>query len=894
MRRLRMKWLNVCLVFTVMLATLGMQPLNAAQAAAAKGSFPDVPSNHWSVKHVSKMAHKNVIQGNTDGTFAPSANVTKEQAITMAIRLMGLEEEAKASKVSVIAFEVGEFYKPYVSYAFNIGLLNYQEEVNALGPAGSNEKWGSGFASREWIAKLTIRAIDHSEAATGTEMFADQQDIAAWALGYVNAAVNLQIVNGKNGQFYPKDYVTRAELAAFFSRADIYMEEQPSFVVLGSVRSINSSSITIQNEIGQLVQYELDSNTSLFTYAQDSPITYTSIENYNNVYLIHREGKAEYIEVIDDHIRSNIVQGKLAAPSSGDKIIIEVNGERFSYELNRTSLEIIGMDGGGKTLGSLVVNSTIELTYIVEEQYDPIVTQIKVIREPVNKTAQGAIAQLHSLNSEIVIKESVSGNEERYVISSDLTGAAAKIAYGNRFVTLADLANGDKIAYKVENDIVVSIELLEPLNPLLIKVEGTVTNNDIRARVLYFDAAGDLLGKYYASKVEIELEGNLFATEKDIVPGDQVILYLDQKEQIVKITIRNRSIATKFMVPMHQYITETQSLLTIENGKPVIYEVDEDTVFKYWNDTVIAHDKVASTIQKNQRVDIVYSTVTNKLISVKVSSEYNGKISALDATNRKLTLDTDQGQRITFDIPTTVFLEIPNRNTAGLSDFKVGDEVRIGLNNNQTSMGTLQLKHKELYKVTEINYATNRLTMTNDAGDKVEAYVPFQTPIKSSSNATTDFRSIVVGHDIFVTFVGRNVTQISIASVSYGKVTAVDPASKLVTIIDYNSNNAIKRFSYDPATGIRLDDRVYVVSDAEGGYSLHLMSNQERTFWKLDTNTRSIFFYKTSSTDNNHLELHANMVVTDGGKTIQLSSLKDRDKVQVYMYNNKIIEIEKK
>lgn len=895
MKSLRMKWVNICLAAALMFSVLGAQIGFAAESGQqTRTSFPDVPKSHWAIKHVSKMALKEVITGYNDGSFKPSNNVSRQEAITMAIRLMGLEDEAKSSQISmVLPFEIADYAKPYVYYAFDQGLLNFQEELNILGPNRSGEQWGASPASREWIAKLTIRAIEKEEQYSGTEKFADQSEIAAWALGYVNAAVNLDIVTGRNEGFAPKDPVTRAEIATFFSRADIYLKQQPAYVALGSVRNISSTSISIQQSNGQLQQYALDSSSAIFTYAKNESIDYSAIQNFNIVYIIHQQGKAAYIEVLDDSIRTTTVTGKLTAPIKDGIVEIEVNGERFRYELNSTSLEIVDADGRGMNSAALVAHSTVELSYVEEEDSSPLVTHIKVIRIPVNKSAEGKIQQLSRTGAEIVVQEAATGKEERYSLAEELTASTAAIPYGNRTVGLDDLHTGDLVAYKVENDVVTSLELLEPQNPLLVRMEGTVTNNDVQAGVLYFKSDTDLLGKYFASKVEVELEGNRLASEKDVVPGDEVILYLNQNEQIVKISIKNRSISAKFMVPFYEYDAETQSFIVNENKRLVIYHVDEDTVFKSWNNTVIPHEQIASMLQKDQRLDIVFSTMTNKLISAKLSNEYNGTIHAVDVTNRKVTINTDQGERVTFDIPAGIILEIPNQSIVGISDFKIGDQVRASLNGSQTGIGSLQLKKKVLYKVQETNVSTRKLSLLDETGTTLELTVPYATTVKTAANTSGELKDILPGSDVFINYVGKNVSQVTIANVSYGKVTAVDSENHVLTLSDYNNRGTTKRIQYEQGTLIQVNDRVYVISDPEGGQSITVMNAIERAYWKYDAAESSVYFYRPSVNDRGNYTMHINALITQDGKTIQLSSLKDRDRVIVYLYNNTVLEIEK-
>lgn len=57
-------------------------------------TFTDVPQEHWANSYVARAAELGIISGYGDGTFGPGDAVTYEQAVTMIIRALGLEDEA--------------------------------------------------------------------------------------------------------------------------------------------------------------------------------------------------------------------------------------------------------------------------------------------------------------------------------------------------------------------------------------------------------------------------------------------------------------------------------------------------------------------------------------------------------------------------------------------------------------------------------------------------------------------------------------------------------------------------------------------------------------------------------------------------------------------------------
>ena len=81
--------------------------------------FSDVPVSHWANGYVSKVAELGIVNGYGDGNFGPGDTVSYEQAVTMIVRAVGLEE---------VAAEAGGYPEGYLEVAKDMGLL---EGINA-------------------------------------------------------------------------------------------------------------------------------------------------------------------------------------------------------------------------------------------------------------------------------------------------------------------------------------------------------------------------------------------------------------------------------------------------------------------------------------------------------------------------------------------------------------------------------------------------------------------------------------------------------------------------------------------------------------------------------------------------------------------------------------------
>jgi len=115
------------------------------QEAAAAGStgaskFADVASNHWALGYINWAADQGIVNGMGDGTFAPDANVTYQQAVTMIVRALGFD---------ALAVKRGGYPTGYMVIASSYKIT----DGVAMTPA-------TGNATRAGVAQLVYNAFD--------------------------------------------------------------------------------------------------------------------------------------------------------------------------------------------------------------------------------------------------------------------------------------------------------------------------------------------------------------------------------------------------------------------------------------------------------------------------------------------------------------------------------------------------------------------------------------------------------------------------------------------------------------------------------------------------------------------------------------------------------------
>lgn len=98
------------------MATIICRMLGETENLPSSTAFTDVPVGHWANAYVGKAAELGIVSGYGDGRFGPSDTVTYEQALTMLVRTLNLEESA---------LEAGGYPTGYVSVAQEYG-FTYQ------------------------------------------------------------------------------------------------------------------------------------------------------------------------------------------------------------------------------------------------------------------------------------------------------------------------------------------------------------------------------------------------------------------------------------------------------------------------------------------------------------------------------------------------------------------------------------------------------------------------------------------------------------------------------------------------------------------------------------------------------------------------------------------------
>lgn len=189
-------------------ASLVSATLAASLLLSAAGSvfaFTDVDSNHWAANDIAKLSNAGYINGYEDGSFAPSAFITRAEFVTIINKVKGAAVRS---------------YKTYPDVSSDAW---YADQIDIAATAGFITGYDDGSIrpdaciSRAEVAVVCYKAWNLSPE--GQLSFTDSSSIGSWAQTQIATLVAKNVLSGyEDGSFRPGEPITRAEVAKIVSR----------------------------------------------------------------------------------------------------------------------------------------------------------------------------------------------------------------------------------------------------------------------------------------------------------------------------------------------------------------------------------------------------------------------------------------------------------------------------------------------------------------------------------------------------------------------------------------------------------------------------------------------------------------------------------------------------
>jgi hypothetical protein len=185
-----------------------------ADAILKTSNFKDI-STHWSKQDILKCAALSIMNGISDSAFRPDDKLTREQALAVLVRLMGLDAEARQATLPPAAnLPYSDWAHGYIMTALNHQWTNAAEMVSIV--------WDEN-ATRQEVASWAAKALGLLPIYTQSDRivagFKDGGDITPERLPYIAAIINEEIMAGTSPEtFSPESEITRGQMAAIACR----------------------------------------------------------------------------------------------------------------------------------------------------------------------------------------------------------------------------------------------------------------------------------------------------------------------------------------------------------------------------------------------------------------------------------------------------------------------------------------------------------------------------------------------------------------------------------------------------------------------------------------------------------------------------------------------------
>lgn len=864
---------------------------NAPQTAI--NVFSDVNAGYWGEKYIYQLAAQGIVTGN-NGKFRPNDPVTQQEAVTMAIRFLSMQDQLSSGAATLPTnVKVNDYFTKYVELAFQQNLLDKQKES---GYTDEKVIWGAQKASREWITEVLVRSIGRTAEANAAKNkatgFADNAKISPDRLGYVNVAVELGLAKGVNGnKFDPQGAVTRAQLATFFSRAQAYITTNYENQYKGSIASIENGKLELYAD-GKLNSFKLDSSTAYFASDSEKRLQFSDINPYTQAVVVANNGTAAYVEITDSTQQVERFDRTYARLSPNNVIWLDTGStfEELSYEPSTVFLDQNGIQIDPKTLaaGSLL---TIE-----RETYSPQkkIVSIRVKSGLVNKTGAGVVQNVDTANKRVTLKDST-GYEDTYTWDD-----ATVIRYQNQILSPAELKNGYAVNFTVKNSILQSVEVTQSVDRTIQAMLYSVEEN---GKTITYKRSGStqLETKFLAEKPEIIMSGVAKPVLSDLladaVSGDQVTLTINGEEKITKIEVTGRQMEQLDAVTIVNYDAKTHWLTVKDaNNQPRVIILDDKTKLESSNGTTL--DKVEPLLGAGRKVSV--SLIGTRALSLEVVYKVEGKINSINTAKKVISIVAANGKVEEIPYNSTLLVEIFGKSNASLADVRVGDEVSAQLSTNQDYLQSLKLKTSAQFEVVFTEPAKNRIRVKAN-GATSDIYTDKATLTGDSGQAIllADLRP---GTLVNITLQGLTAVSVAEVKLTLGEVTSLDASGNVLTVKDHSGNSQTLGVSggvkvvKNGSTASNLStltqgDRVEIRKDIQGVTIIQVLEKIERAFWQ--ANNTEIQVKRKSINDNYRFTLSDKVFVHQGDTTLSVQSLKENDNIVLYLNNGVVVEIVK-
>lgn len=293
-------------------------------SAATDLPFADIKASAWYYDEVKTVYEEGIMEGKTADSFAPKANMTRAEFVTVLCRMSGDSYEGKGTSLFFADTKANAWYADYVAWGVETDMVKGLPD-NKFAP--------NKPVTRQEMAVFIERFVSYMDATlpnnSTADSFADAGKIADFAKDAVELMRRSGVITGdEKGYFKPKANATRAEVATVLTR------------ILPILDSSTESGTTEE---------------APYTYTVYLPDNYSENESYPLVIYVtvsNKGGERILFENTESPVHNSIIvvpdfKTKEWGDSESDRFaeFMDFLNSKYSTDSNRQY--IIAVEGGG-------------------------------------------------------------------------------------------------------------------------------------------------------------------------------------------------------------------------------------------------------------------------------------------------------------------------------------------------------------------------------------------------------------------------------------------------------------------------------------------------------------------------------------------------------------------
>lgn len=878
---------NISLLVVATFLLTALFPAGAWAVTTSGKSFSDVTDKHWAKQQITRMNYRGVINGYEDGTARPDQAVTEFEAISMAVRIMGLESQTATVGTGAylpVAVPSWKGARETAVVAYQNGLIDEKDFKHDQG------------ASREWVAKLLVKILKQEsllDTVAGEYLeFGDVSSISTEYLSYVKAAKSLGLIGGyTDGTFKPRNKVNRAEMAAFLSRAEDKMTTiSADNLAIGTVSAVDGINVSVTKTDGKVANFYVVPQNSVLYNLSGSKINVSDLKIGDPVYVLYNGSMLNYLEIRAASAQqmpiSTNLEGTITAIVSDKKaIVLTTEDEELTTILVDNSTVITRSNVSGTlSLNNLQVGDKVKVATTNQTA-----TQIVIVTNSNDFTQSGTIYDVDVYNKLIIMNES--GGLKTYRMADDMTVSIA----GMLSATASSLKTGDKAAYEIKNQKMVAIAVGS--NSDLYDGSGTILEINTNSRfITYKTTGGALKANYYNNATKVAFNGES-ATISDL-QADDVATISVSNDYITNINVTSRRLNEGYKGTIYA-IDNTNAILTIKSadGSLKTYPVASTASITIYDST-----SYFGALKKDMAVEIgiVGGVVTN----IKANNRITGKVIRVNTNNKTLEIQPEYSSVNTiYNVSSNAYVNAYGSTSSTLSAINVGDTVNMKVVNNLvTEIDVTRLIDYTVYS-TYSNSATRISVKENNNSTPKDLYINSNVKLVIPGDSTPTVRELKEGDKLIATYVGNVLEQVEVSKQIAGTISSINTTAKTVVLrgydgsnytytFDYNSYVDINGYTYNDINQLKVGDKITINESADHGRRFAAL--QSRTAKVGRCQNDRIFIQNSSITgDWTSYSFSSDVYLHKGNTTMRYSEFKENDTVTIYYVDRMVYEVVK-